>query len=54
MDQSVLMMDAFADMDQFEKRLLEPGADPITPDGEIDYKEKGRIAAKSWLEGRKK
>lgn len=45
------MMSAFADMEAFEARLLAPGADPLTPDGEIDFKEKGRIAAESWLKG---
>lgn len=48
MDQSVYMMDAFGDMAQFEARLTAPDADPLTPDGEIDWKEKGRISAKSW------
>lgn len=48
MDQSASMMDALADMEAFEQRLTAPNADPLTVDGDIDYAEKGRIAAKSW------
>ena len=48
MDQSVVMLDAFALMSSFEARLHDKDQPPLNDDGEVDHKAAEAIAAASW------